>query len=108
MRINIRLTLAFLLIGLVPLLTISILAFSAAKGALKDEALDHLYSVAVIQKARIESVIDKYLERLAIVSSNTELRTTLCQVYNPVSNKHTALGDAVPDLHPPATLTLIT
>jgi signal transduction histidine kinase/ActR/RegA family two-component response regulator len=77
MKINPKITLAFLLISLVTLGTTSLLAYFNTKKTLIQEVLDHLESVAAIQQNRIESIIDHNLERLALVSSRTQLRLSL-------------------------------
>ncbi len=77
MKIYVKITLAFLLICLVPLITITIFTNLLAKETISRQILNHLESVASIQHARIHMVVDKYHERLTLVSSKTELRISL-------------------------------
>jgi len=74
MKINKRLTLVFLLICLVPLTVVTVLIHTIATQALTQQTLNHLESVASIQHARTHDIIDKYLERLLLITSNTQLR----------------------------------
>ncbi|MGD9116807.1 MAG: PAS domain S-box protein [Dehalococcoidia bacterium] len=77
MKISTQILLAFLLIALIPLLTISFLAYYNTRSALTSEVLNHLESVADIQENRIESIVEQNLERLSLVSSRTQLRLSL-------------------------------
>ena len=77
MKIKPKLTLAFLLASLVPLVVLGILSYTNAKETVTNGVLNQLQSVAVIQKHRIESIISQNLERLALVSSRTQLRISL-------------------------------
>ena len=77
MKINTRLALVFLLISLIPLAGIGMLACFIAQKALTRQVLNQLESVAVVQKNRVESIVDRNLERLVLVSSRTQLRLSL-------------------------------
>jgi PAS domain S-box-containing protein len=77
MKISTKLILAFLVISLVPLVVISIRSYLSAKEALTQEVLNHLESVATIQRNRVESIVEQNLERLSLVSSRTQLRLSL-------------------------------
>jgi two-component system NtrC family sensor kinase len=77
MKIKTKLTLAFLLASLVPLVVLGVLSYLNAREAVTNGVLNQLQSVAVIQKHRIESIISQNLERLALVSSRTQLRISL-------------------------------
>jgi C4-dicarboxylate-specific signal transduction histidine kinase len=77
MKIKPKLTLAFILAGLVPLVILSIFSYTNAKETVTNGVLNQLQSVAVIQKHRVESIISQNLERLALVSSRTQLRINL-------------------------------
>jgi len=77
MKIKTKLTLAFLLICLVPLITITIYISIVTNKTITRQVLNHLESVASIQHARTHAVIDKDLERLSLISSNTQLRINL-------------------------------
>ena len=77
MKINLKLTLAFLLICLVPLIVVTILIHTIATQVLTQQTLNQLESVASVQYARTHDIIDKYLERLALVTSTTQLRISM-------------------------------
>ncbi len=77
MKIKPKVTLTFLVISLVALITTSILSYFIAKHSLTRQVLNQLESVAAIQKNRLESITDQNLERLVLVSSRTELRLSL-------------------------------
>ena len=77
MKIKPKLTLAFILASLVPLVILSIFSYNNAKETVTNGVLNQIQSVAVIQKHRIESIISQNLERLALVSSRTQLRISL-------------------------------
>ncbi len=76
MRINTKLMLAFLLIFLVPLVVISFCSYLNAKEALTQEIPNHLESAVTTQRNRVESIAQN-LERLTLVSSRTQLHTSL-------------------------------
>lgn len=90
MKINTQILLAFLLIALIPLVTISFLAYYNTKSALTNEVLSHLESVADIQESRVESIVEQNLERLSLVSSRTQLRLSLSSY---LANPNTADQD---------------
>jgi two-component system NtrC family sensor kinase len=77
MKIKPKLTLAFLLASLVPLVVLGVLSYTNYKEAVTAEVLNHLQSVAVIQEHRVESILSQNQERLALVSSRTQLRISL-------------------------------
>ena len=77
MKIRNKLTLTFLPLTLITLITLGSLAYSSAKHALTRQVLDNLDSVAAIQKQRIESILEQNHERLLLVSSRTQLRRSL-------------------------------
>ena len=77
MKINTRILLTLILIGLIPLVVISITFGQNARQSLTDEVLSHLQSVAAIQRHRVESIVEQNLERLTLVSSRTQLRLSL-------------------------------
>ncbi len=53
------------------------ISYVSFKSSLTSEILQHLDSVASIQKSRIEAIIEQNLERLLLISSRTQLRITL-------------------------------
>jgi len=73
MNITIKLTVAILAMCLVPLLAITLVAYHDARDSLSDESLDHLESVAEVQVHRAEDVVDQNLQRLALLTSRTQL-----------------------------------
>ncbi|HED14410.1 MAG TPA: EAL domain-containing protein, partial [Gammaproteobacteria bacterium] len=58
-------------------MTLGSLAYISSKNALTRQVLDHLDSVAAIQKKRIESIIEQNHERFLLVASRTQLRLSL-------------------------------
>ena len=77
MKIRSKLTLTFLPLTLITLVTLGSLAYFSSKNALTRQVLDNLESVAAIQKQRIESILEQNHERLLLVSSRTQLRLSL-------------------------------
>jgi len=77
MKTRTKLILAFVIVSLVTLPVASFIAYSTAEKALTDEILNRLESAAEIQGHRLESIVDQNLERLALVSSRTQLRLSL-------------------------------
>ena len=77
MKIKPKLTLAFLLASLVPLVVLGVFSYVNARETVTNGVLNQLQSVAVIQKHRVESIVSQNLERLALVSSRTQLRISL-------------------------------
>ncbi len=77
MKIQSKLILAFLFISLASLFVSNTLSFYSEKKNLTRQILNHLESVASIQHSRVKSIIMQNLERLALVSSRTQLRISL-------------------------------
>jgi two-component system NtrC family sensor kinase len=77
MKIRQKLTLAFILASLVPLVVLGIFSYNNYKESVTTQVLSHLQSVAVVQKHRVESILSQNQERLALVSSRTQLRISL-------------------------------
>ncbi len=77
MKIYSKLLLAFLPASLLAVTTSGYLLYNAEKTELTQQAINHLESVASIQKSRIEDTIDQNHERLSLVTSRTQLRRTL-------------------------------
>lgn len=77
MKIRSKLTLTFLPLTLITLVTLGSLAYINSKNALTSQVLDNLESVAAIQKTRIESIFEQNHERFLLVSSRTQLRLSL-------------------------------
>ncbi len=77
MKIGKKLILAFLIVSLSALAVAGILSYTIAKSSITERVLDHLESVATIQKNRLDGMIDQNLERLALVASRTQLRLSL-------------------------------
>lgn len=73
MRIRGKLILSFLSLCLIPLIGVAVITNVNASNAILQENLDHLGSVAKIQKARTTSIINHNLQRLALLSSRTQL-----------------------------------
>lgn len=68
---------AFLVVALLPLLVVSTLTLVSAEHSLTRQITNQLTSVASTQSHRLQSIIDQNLERLALVSSRTQLRISL-------------------------------
>ncbi len=77
MSIRARLTIAFLVISLLPLTIVSIISWVTANRAIREGVLDHVKSVATIQAHRLEAIVQQDLERLSLVGSRTQLRALL-------------------------------
>ncbi|HHJ15763.1 MAG TPA: EAL domain-containing protein [Gammaproteobacteria bacterium] len=82
MKIRNKLTLTFLPLTLITLVTLGSLAYFSSKNALTRQVLDNLDNVAAIQKQRIESIFEQNRERLLLVSSRTQLRLSLKKYLN--------------------------
>jgi len=77
MKINTKITLAFLAIALVPFVVAGVFSFARARAILEEEILEHLTSVAAIQKHRVNGIVSRNRERLKLVASRTQLRLSL-------------------------------
>jgi len=77
MRLQTRLTLAILLIALLPLGVLSLVLYANYRDDLTAAVLDHLQSTASVQQARVSGILDRNAERLALVASRTQLRLSL-------------------------------
>lgn len=95
MRINTKVLLAFLLVSLVPFALTSSLFYSAAEKALTQQVISHLESVSVNQKTGVESIVDRNLERLALVSSRTQLRLSLASFISEPRSEHQEKMDQI-------------
>ena len=77
MKIRNKLLLAFLLVSFIPLTIVSAFSYFSNKNSLTDEVINHLNTVVKMQTHRVESVVEQNIERLALVSSRTQLRISL-------------------------------
>jgi diguanylate cyclase (GGDEF)-like protein/PAS domain S-box-containing protein len=77
LKIKKKLVVTFVSLALATLMVLGAIAYYSAQNALSGQVLDNLESVATTQKHRIESIIEQNLERLALVSSRTQLRISL-------------------------------
>ena len=77
MKIRTKLIFSYLLLAIVSLTLMSVLSYFVARRVIAERMLDHLESVASIQHERIEKIIEHNRERLALVSSRTQLRISL-------------------------------
>ncbi len=77
MRIQSKLIATFLPLSIVSLLVPAVLLFLQTRRTTTASQLSHLESVASIQKRRIDAILSQNLERLALVSSRTQLRLSL-------------------------------
>src|SRR5712691_10286240 len=79
MQIRTKFFLAFLSLALLPLATASLVAYTQARRTLTESELQHLYSVATIQKHRIESVLKSQQQRFDLVVHRIYLRRLFAQ-----------------------------
>lgn len=79
MQIRTKMLLAFVSLALLPLATTSLVAYTQARHTLIEHAWQHLYSVATIQKHRIDSVLQSQQQRLDLVVHRLALRRLLAQ-----------------------------
>ncbi|MBN1290033.1 MAG: HAMP domain-containing protein [Actinobacteria bacterium] len=99
MKISRKLLIAFLLISLVPLLATSLISYYVLRVNIENDITSQLEAVAEVQHTRLETIIDRDYERLALITSRTQLRQSLAgynQNHDPESQaKMTAiLNDA--------------
>ena len=62
-----KLLVTFLPLALIPLVAAGFLSYSLAKRTLTQKALDHLKSIASLQKARVQNFCEQNLERFSLV-----------------------------------------
>ncbi len=77
LKLRSRFLTAFLTLGTLPLLVLGLLFLSTFMQAQMDRIHGHLLSVAAIQQARLEAILQQNEERLALVASRTQLRLSL-------------------------------
>lgn len=77
-----ELTTAFIAISLIPLIIVGIIVYHSVKKGITADVLNHLESVASIQKNRINVILDRNRERLSLVVSRTQLRLSLNSYIN--------------------------
>lgn len=77
MKIKLKLLAALLLVALAPIGVGSVFFYYNSKSSLTNSFVNHLKSVSSIQHARINAIIARNLERLALVSSRTQLRRSM-------------------------------
>ncbi len=79
MKLKHRLTLAILLIAIVPLALVSASLHLSHRRALTRSILAHLHSTASVQQARVLATLQHNAERLALVASRTQLRLSFAE-----------------------------
>ncbi|MBE0616679.1 MAG: cache domain-containing protein, partial [Proteobacteria bacterium] len=77
MRLRNKLLGGILLVTLVPVLALGALFYTSYRRDLVRGVRDHLRSVAAIQQARLSAILLQNQERLALVSSRTQLRQSM-------------------------------
>jgi diguanylate cyclase (GGDEF)-like protein len=77
LKISSKLMLTFLAVALVPMLVSGIVFYQHLKSSLTHEIFSHLFSVASIQKHRLQSSHEQNLERLSLIASRTQMRLSL-------------------------------
>lgn len=86
MKIKSKLTIFFLLVVFIPLFFVSLISYSSAQQAITTETLNHLDSIASIQKDRIQRTLVTDAARIDQLSTRQQYRTEL-QKYNKENNK---------------------
>ncbi len=81
MKISIKLILLFLIISISSIALTSIISYFHAKETLTKTILNHLESVAALQKSNVENITAQNLERIALLTSQYQLQVSLDQ-YN--------------------------
>lgn len=77
MSIRSRIGWSFTALAVALLLALGAVSYESSRSTVTEQVVRHLSSVAAIQESRIESLIERNLERLALVSSRTQLRISL-------------------------------
>lgn len=77
MKLRWKIQLALLSIALLPFLTVGLIGYTQSKRTLQDRFLHHLESVAALQERSVEAIFARNLERLRLVSSRSQLQTSL-------------------------------
>lgn len=77
MTIRHQLTLSFLLMALAPLGVTAVMTERISEKMLTQQVLERLQTLAVSRATRVEAIFGRNLERLALVSSRTQLRQSL-------------------------------
>lgn len=77
MTIKSRLFASTVLIAILPLVALSVLHYTRYRDDVTAKLLGHLESAAAIQQARVATIMAQNAERLALVSSRTQLRLSL-------------------------------
>ncbi len=77
MTIRNKLLATYLSISLVALVLVAVFTYRTQSDALTSQTLEQLSSVSTIQKSRLNAIFEHGLERLALVSSRTQLRISL-------------------------------
>src|SRR5450759_2740473 len=85
MKIKTKLTIALLLIALVPLIGVSVVSYLIARHSMTHQVLNQLESLASVQERRVETVVQQDKERLSLLESRTALRNSL-QAFNQSPN----------------------
>lgn len=105
MKIKSRLMASSILIGIIPLLILSLGLYASYRHDVIQKVLDHLESASAIQQARVRAILAQQAERVALVASRTQLRLSLDrylseQTAAPQARMNRILADAlrsVPD-----------
>jgi len=79
MGIHKKLTWLFLLIALVPLVLLGFSSYLIIKSSTRRLVIDHLESIASLQKDKVENFIQNNLSKLSLVTSRTQLRISLAR-----------------------------
>jgi signal transduction histidine kinase len=88
MKIKTKLTVALLLIALVPLVVVSVVSFMVTRHSMTHQFLNQLDSLATVQASRVETVVEQQKERLSLLTSRTALRNNL-KAFNQTQDEQT-------------------
>ena len=82
MKLNYKISAVFLVLCLVPLIAVSLVAYSSARNTITNQILNQLESISDVQGHRTQIIIENNLEKIATLSSRTQLLTDLANYNN--------------------------
>lgn len=88
MNIKRKLTITSLILSLVPLLLVGSISYNYAEKALSQQLTQRLTAIASLQQTELERILTQNKERVALVSSRTQLRLSLREYFKDNSEKH--------------------
>lgn len=98
--IRTKVTIAMLLVALMPLALVGVVADRSARNAAREQAADRLAGIAAVQEEQVNAYASSNLESLALVASRTQLRLSFAAELDQPGAENVALmqrilGDAV-------------